>query len=318
MAVTLNTNDFFTGLSNLALVVRLYATNTSRFTDNFVDSFATETLRNGDTKIFPFSDLPQVEDYSATSSITKVTKVPTNEETISISQRKVIPSSYSPWILGMAFTSDSGMNEFVGYIIGQMESAKTAYLYDRIITQLFGKTLTGAKQNHVVNLLNTTGITGASDLNSANTINQKRIATAIQDDVDNIQTYNSAYNAKGYTQALTVGDMRLIMCNPYKNENVVDLMAQLLRSEYITEAYDKPEMSFIPSIKIPDGKGDVIGWIMHKRFYQYFYAFEFMGKFVDESNLTINNFKHFWYGDGFLDNLPAIKLTANVAAPTVK
>jgi len=40
MAITLTDNDFFSGLSNLALFMRLYATNTSRKPSNFIESFA--------------------------------------------------------------------------------------------------------------------------------------------------------------------------------------------------------------------------------------------------------------------------------------
>lgn len=38
MPIVLTDNDFFTGLSNLALFMRLYATNTSSAPEKFVDS----------------------------------------------------------------------------------------------------------------------------------------------------------------------------------------------------------------------------------------------------------------------------------------
>lgn len=304
--MVLTDNQFFTGLTNLALFMRLYATNTSRFADDFVDSFATDTLANGDRKIFHFSDLPQVKDYSETSSLLSVTKVDTNEEYIVVTERKVIPSSFNKFILTQAFTSDSGMNEFMGYLLGQMESAKTNYIYNKIITDIFAKEFTGDRLKEIT-LLDENAQTNVTDLNNAQIINQKRIYLAVRDIVQNIQVYNNKYNAKGYTQALDPKDMRFLYCNPYANENVVNLFASLLNSSELTKDYEKPITQVIPSISITPQNSKVVGFLMHKYSYQFFYKFTFMGSFFDASNLVINNFLHFWLGAGWLDNLPAVK-----------
>lgn len=307
MAITLNDNEFFTGLANLALFLKLYATNTSSEPASFVDKFATETLPNGDTKLFPFSDLPTVADYSPTSSLLTVTKVNTNEEKISINTRKVVKSSYNRYILDMAFTSDSGMNYFIGYLLGQMESAKTDYMYDVIVADLFGKTYTG-DQLKEVSLIDTSVIADYSQLNNAEIINQKRIANTIEKTIQNMEVFSDKYNAIGYKQALDRGDLRMVIVAPYENEQVLNLYASLLKSEYIEKSFKKPEKLVIPEIKIPENNEDVICFIMHKYHYQYFYKFVFMGTFFDVSNLTVNNFLHFWYGKGFLDNLPCVKI----------
>jgi hypothetical protein len=312
MAITLTDNEFFSGLTNLALIMRLYATNTSDVADNFVNSFATDTLANGNQKFFTFSKLPTVSDYSDASSLLTVTKVDTNQEYIIVSEKKMIKSSFNEKILTQAFTSDSGMNEFTGYLLGQMESAKTDYIYDMIITDIFGKVFTGTKQNHTINTIDTSAITDFAQLNAAEIINQKRITIGIQDDLQNIQVFNDEYNGKiGYKQALKTDDMRMLFCNPYHNENIVNLYSSLLKSEYIEKSFEKPILQVIPSIKIPSGNTNVIGYLMHKYAYQFFYKFTFMGTFFDMSNLSINNFLHFWIGKGWLDNLPAVKLIAN-------
>lgn len=309
--MTLTDNQFFTGLVNLALFMKLIATNTSAEPDNFVNNFATETLAFGDTKLFPFSDLPSVSDYSETTSLLNVTKVDVNEEKLSVSVKKVIKSSYPLYILEMAFTDESGMNNFVGYILGQMYSAKTDYLYDMIRDDLYAKVYkTTNKQTHNVSLIDTSNITDPVELNNAELINQKRIALAIQNDIDNISVFNTQYNDKGYKQALSIGDLRLIVSATFDNEQVVNLFAQLLRSDYIEKSFKKPEKIKIPQIKIPNGGEIVIGWIMHKYHYQYFYKFVHMGSFFDTSNLSVNGFLHFWVGKGHLDNLPAVQLIA--------
>ena len=314
MAITLTDNDFFSGLSNLALFMRLYATNTSRKPSNFIESFATDTLAQGSQKIFPFSDLPSVTDYSETSSVLTVTKVDTNEETIAITEKKVIPSSYNTYILNMAFTSESGMNEFVGYLLGQMESAKENYMYNQIITDLFGATFTGTNQNKTVNILDMSNLTDVIDINNAELLNAKKIAKAVQINLSNMQVYTDTYNGKGYTQALDLRDLKFIFCEPFHTENLMNLYATLLNSSVIQNSFDKPELYTVPEIKIPQGSENVVGWIMHKYAYQFFYKFVFMGNFFDVSNLCINNFLHFWFGKGWLDNLPVCKLTVSTGS----
>lgn len=311
--IILTDNEFFTGLSNLALFMRLYATNTSSIPEKFVESFMTETLGSGNTKIFPWADLPTVSDYSPTSSLLTVTKVNAGEEYIQITEKKVIKSSYNKYILDMAFTSESGMNEFVGYLLGQMESAKVDHLYNVIINDLFTKVYSGS-QLVTVNQYDVSGATSFAEINAGELINQKNIAKAVELTVNNITVYSTAYNSLGNKEALDVQDMKFIFCEPYHTENIINLFATLLKSEVIEKSFQKPEMYTIPQIKIPtDNEGDalVIGWVMHKYAYQMFYKFTFMGSFFDVSNLCINNFLHFWYGKGWLENLPRVGFLAN-------
>lgn len=305
MAIVLNDNEFFTGLSNLALFMRLFATNTSSVPERFVDSFMTETLGAGDTKIFPWSDLPTVSDYSPTSSLLAVTKVNAGEEYIQITEKKVIKSSYNRYILDMAFTSESGMNSFIGYLLGQMESAKVDHLYNVIITDLFTKVYSGTQLVQVP-VYDTTTASDFVNLEAGKTTNQKNIAKAVELAVRNAEVYTTDYNSLGNKEALNVSDMKFIFNEPYHTENLMDLYAMLLRSNVISDSFSKPEMYTIPPAKIPAGSSNVIGWVMHKYAYQMFYKFTFMGSFFDVSNLTINNFLHFWYGKGWLENLPRI------------
>lgn len=307
MAITLNDNQFFTGLSNLALFIRVYATNTSTKVKSFVDNFATETLANGDTKLFPFADLPNVGDYSEESTLLRVTKNPVKEEDIKITEKKVISASYNQYILDMAFTNDSGMNMFIGYIIGLMESAKDSYIYDTIITDLFGREYTGTRLIEVDQLQISSQDT-AEEINAKKLYNAKEIQLKIEDTINNMGVFSNKYNASGYKQALDVKDLRLIICNPYHNQQIIDLFAELLRSDYIENSYEKPEKIVIPSISIPSGQENVVGWIMHKNAYQWFYKFIVALAFFDSSNLNTNRFLHFWFGKGFLNTLPAVKI----------
>ena len=316
MAITLTDNEFFSGLTNLALFMRIYAGNTSRKPDDFVDAFMTDVLDVGNTKIFPYADLPSVANYSETSSLLTVTKPTVGEEYLQVTEKKVVKSSYSAKILDAAFTSEYGMNDFIGYLLGQMESAKTAYLYDVIINDLFTKSYgagsgAGAKQLHTVDMISYTGLTSLADLNGAHSRNAKALALAIQDDIENIQVYNTVYNRKGLKEAIDYKDLRIVILAPYRNEDVMEVMASLLKSDVITRDFDKPDVLIIPSIKIPENRTQEIAWILHKASYQLFYKFTVMTNFFDASNLCVNNFLHFWYGKGWVDALPSCKLIKN-------
>lgn len=310
MAVILTDNEFFTGLTNLALFIRLYATNTSTLPSTFVDSFLTDTLTAGNTKIFPWSALPDVEEYNPQSTLLQVKKVDAGEEYLQITERKVIRSSYSTYILDQAFTSNGGMNEFVGYILGQMESAKVDYLYNVVIKDLFDKTFKGAGQNKTVEQYDLSTATTFTDLNNGELLNGKKLAKEVQLTLSNIQLFSTKYNGLGNKEALNVGDLKFIICEPYKTDQLINLYATLLKSDVVSNSFYKPTQYDIPSDAVPAGQEAVIGWVLHKYAYQLFYKFTFMTSFFDASNLTINNFLHFWYGKGWLENLPAIKFTA--------
>ena len=309
--VTLTQNQFLSGLTDLALFLRLIATNTSELPAQFVDSFVTETLTNGNTQIYPWSEIPIVSDYQETSSLLTVTKVDAGEEFLQITKRKVIKSSYSSYILQMAFTSDSGVNDFIGYLLSQMESAKTNFLYNEIVASLFGKTFTGTGQNQLVKQYDLSGATSFTELNQGELVNQKEIEIAIQQTLNNIQHFSTKYSGLGKTQALSLSNLKMIMNEPYHSKNIVNLFATLLNSGVISSSFFKPTLHTIPTDKIPADKLAVIAWVMHRYAYQIFYKFTFMGSFFDESNLVVNRFLHFWYGEGWLENLPCVLFTAN-------
>lgn len=316
MAITLTDNEFFSGLTNLALFMRIYATNTSKKADDFVESFMTDILERGNQKLYPYADLPSVGNYSETSSLLTVTKPTVGEEAIAITEKKVIKSSYSAAILDAAFTSEYGMNDFIGYLLGQMESAKTAYLYDVIINDIFTKSFgagSGAQANqlHQVDQISLTGLTSLADINGAKSYNAKELAVAMQDDIQNIQVYNALYNFKGLKEAVDYKDLRVVLVAKYRYAEVMEVMASLLNSDVIDKDFEKPEVLIVPSIKVPDGRTSEIAWIMHKAFYQMFYKFVINTSFFDASNLCVNNFLHFWYGKGFVEALPCVKLVKN-------
>lgn len=337
--LNLSANEFFYGQTNLALSWRLISTNKGKLANSFVDALATETLARGNKKLFPFSDLPEVVDYSETSSALSVTKVATNEESLTLTDKKLVKSSYSTDIMYMAYTDIDGMNQFVGYLLSQMSSSTVNFIYNKTIEDLFGFDFSvigsssqegySPEQTLTIKYADTSGVTDPTEANNIQLLNNKNLKIQIERLVENMQVYADVYSNfvpntitadgtitdyKVYTTALAPEDIRLIITAPYYQNEVVNLMATLLKSQEITDNFTSINTLQIPAIKIPTGEETVIGWLGHKEFYQWFYFFQLMRNFNDPSTLAINNFLHTWFGRGRLKNLPVVKLVADTTA----
>lgn len=317
MSITLNSNMYYSGLTNLALFIKMYSLESISRSDALINSFMTETLSYGDTKIFRTLPLPEVGDYSKTSSLLSdhtatitINNVDVNviEDTIKIDKFKVIPSTYSREVLDMAVTSADGANTFISHVLHNMEAAKVDYLYNEIINKLFTNTYNATE---TITVFNTSDATSVTELDTMEKLNQKYIALGLQKVLDDMQVFSTSYNKYGLKQAVTLDDLRFVICQPFKNESVVNLMAELLKSNLISENFPKPDTITIPQLKIPENNDNVVGFIMHKKYIQLFYNMVFMGNFFDVSTLRVNNFLHFWYGLGQVDQLPAVKVVVS-------
>lgn len=317
MAIVLNSNSYYSGLTNLALFIKMYELESISKSDSLINSFLTETLSYGDQKVFRTLPLPEVQNYSKQSSLlsdytAKITidNVDYNviENAIKVDKFKLVPSSYTREILRMAVTDADGANTFISHVLHNMDAAKVDYLYDEIINKLFTNVYNATETIHI---FNTESATSVEELDTMEKLNQKYITLGLQKILDNMQVFSTSYNKYGQyglKQAVTLDDLRFVICQPYKNEGVINLMAELLRSDLITESMPKPDTITIPELKIPAGNTNVVGFIMHKKYIQLFYNLVFMGAFFDPNTLRINNFLHFWYGLGQVDQLPAVKV----------
>lgn len=323
--ITLNANGYFTGLVNFILFVRLYATNTSKREKSLVDMLATETLEYGDKKAFMFAEMPSVRDYSTTSSLLSDAGIKYNEEFIGDPIKKKISLSRIEPFLKMAMVNSSGMTMFVSYILGLMESAKEDYLYNQIMSDLLAWTPTvssGKEMDKTVSLITTNDATSAVELNARELQNQKRIEKTLQKSVDDFSLFTDLFidvdnvtNGTNFKTALNLEDLIFIGNAKFLNDKVIDLMATMLRSEEIAKNYRMPGTIKIPERTfVENGKGDVVGIICHKHWYQWFYHFQFMGAFFDIDTVRTKNVLHFWYSKGRMKNLPASRITASYSA----
>ena len=306
MAFLLNDNAYYTALTNLALYIAMYTTNQSDATKRTIDAFTSETLEYGDTKIFRGLPFPAIYDYSNQSSLLgdytpkftpagQQNEVNAVEETLSIDQFKVIKNSYNAKMLEMAVKSEYGANEFIAVVLGNIEAAKNDFLYDLIVDKLFNVSY---GKNEEIELLDMSNITAPTEIQAAETINNKRISLAIQKVIDSMTHFSTDFNKYGLKQSVDLTNMRLVVFQPYKNKAVVDLFAELLNSKYISENFPRPELVTIPETKAAESDnydGDIIAVLMHKDCIQLFYKLVYMGEFFDPSTLNVNNFLHCWF-----------------------
>lgn len=326
MAFSLNNNQYYAGLTNLALYIAMYDTVSSGKVSQIINTFKTESLDYGDQKIFRGLPLPTVSNYSKNSSLLTTNQATVTvdgvsknviEDTVSVNFMKLIKSTYTRQMLEMAVKSEYGVGEFIATVMRNIVAAKDDFIFDEIIHLLY--TATYAKTEEIT-ILDLTQETTPSELRAGKTLNQETISLGIQKVIDDLQMFNTKYNKYGLKQAVRLSDLRLIIFQPYKNEQVMHLMAELLKSDVIGENFPKPELVTIPEAKastIPGYNAQVVGIVCHKAFVQLFDKLYFMGDFFDKSNLNVNNFLHFWYGLGIVPQLPncMIKIKLPEATP---
>ena len=317
MTIQLNDNEFYTGLTNLAIFVKIYSVVNSSKIDDFVAAFRSEPLNYGDTKIFRSLPMPQVSDYSQNSSVlqvniasfrNKLTQQDENvaEEKISVNMKKVIKSTYTRAMLELAVTSEDGANSFITEVLSNMRAAQSDFLFNSVLDAL----LAAPMASETVNLISPPEGASQVEETAINIENNKLISLAVQKIIDGMQIYTDAYNRIGLKQSTPLSDLRLVVLQPYKNQAVLDLFAELLNSSKINENFPRPELLTVPEIALT-GKAaanNVICFIIHKQFLQVFDKLNISGNFYDPSNLMINNFLHFWCGIGYLNQLPAVKI----------
>lgn len=325
--ITLNANEFYSGLANMITVLRTYATNTSNKQRDIVSTFATETLYFGDTKAFWFASMPQVEDY-ANSPSSLLTPKPTkfNEEFISGIIKKKIPLTTVEPFLKQAMINESDVQFFTAYLNGLMSSAKDKFLYDEIMKDIFTwtpkiTTVADKEMKKTISLIDPSKATSVQEMLAIETHNQNVITKGWQNIFDDFQIFSDIFididNKKGtanethFETALKLDDLIFIGNAAFLNEQVVDQMATLLNSSVINKEFNTP-----PVLKIPVrtcskyNSTKCVGFVAHKKWYQWYYNFNFTGSFLDIDTLNLKRVMHFWYTKGVLRNLPVLRLDA--------
>lgn len=306
----LNANLFLKNLVNLALVVKIYLTNQNKKTLELIEQFTTDSLGHGDTKLFITTDLPKVTEYEAKSTLLQDELPVASEEALRVNDRNKIHVTYNRLILDEVFTSDSGVTNYISYLLSQVESSRYDNLYDKLVNTIFTEDFQGT-QLIPVNIDSLNGVTSAVEKLAIKQNNSEIIATVLQTYSQNMQVFSRNYNKLQYKQAVDKNDLVLIMNAKFANQQILNLSATLLNSKVINNEFEIPNLLVVPEIKIPQGNENVIGFMIHKRHLQLFYKLMVNYEFFDISNLHSQYFSHFHVGIGIVEGLPAIKLVAN-------
>ena len=321
----LNDNDYYTGLTNLALYIAMYAVNKTNRSRSLIDDLTSEPLLYGDTKIFRSVPMPSVSTFNPKEDSTLLSRnvatfVPKGqsdpkefaEDKLSIDpkDKKIIRSTYNLAAMETAVKSEYGVNDFVSMVLSNIEAAKVDYLYDMIIDDLYSII---PEYTESVTLYDLSQQTLPSEIEAGEILNQKRITLACQKVIDSMTHFSTEFNGWGLKQAVDMSDLRMIVFQPYKNEAVTNLFAELLNSGYINDNFPRPQLITIPQTKAADAThydSKLVCLIMHKAAYQLSYKLQFNASFFDGSTLNVNNFMHFWYLRGWVKQLPvaAVKI----------
>lgn len=316
LSLTLNQNEFLGNMVNLVVKTRVNRTVKGERINELIDSCLVEGTPYGDGSLHISVDTLTVGDYSETSSILTNVKPTVDEQVISTTDRKKIQVTLNRWVARGAFADEYSVDEMLGAVEEMLQKTKMIYLYKKIVSAYDGWVPTQATQTIVVDLIDTTGMTGITKTESEKA-NALSIYTAQKKASLALQGPSRKYNDLEFEEMYNADDMDFISNGKFESLVNTYAYASLLDSDKLNniKLYDK-------SIVIPEEQFPTeaiqklcIGWLVSKGKYEISPRFEVMTSFEDGSNLMIQDFLHFWLNSGFVNGLAGVKFVANFVAP---
>lgn len=322
--MTLSQNEFLGNLTNLIIMTKVNNT-VSDSVHELVASCFSEQISYGASKGIITVDTLAVEDYSATSSLLTATAPTVDEQQLNTTDTKFIAVTINKYLMAGAFSAEYSLEETLSVILSMLEKTKNIYLFKKCVAAFEGWTggiandgttpiPAQASQTLSVELIDTSAITDATELESANIINAKRINKALMDLLDNMTAPSRDYNELEFEQMPNKEDLKLIINSKWRNDLIVDNMATLLNSSKIADEQKWGKVISIPSKQFTSAD-NIVGWLVHNEKYQISPRFSVATSFFDASNLNLNNWLHFWLISGFANGLPAVKIVATYPDP---
>jgi len=306
MAYTLPANKILATLSNLVVLMETNDVHDGTGVDRLIN-FAHDTdLDFGGIKAVITADLPEVEDYSRTRSLTEVKDPTVDEQFISISKYKTIPLTLNRYITREAVLSETNFSTFMGYLLATLQEAKRNFIYSEILTTLKGWTPAKSTQTVSVTLTDVADGATASEEEATNVLNAKKISKALIKINKEIQAPTNAYNDLGYTENIDASKMVLIVNGKYDIDLNVDTFATLFNSDVIKNRFGWSETIDLPESKVNDDS--VIGWLLQRGKISFGYGFQVATEFFNPATLDSNNYLHFSYYIDVVKGLTGIKI----------
>lgn len=312
--ITLPSNKYLGTLTNLIAYAEVANTSERGKVGDFVDSFQSIAVENGDGKVINSADYLDVEDLSGTSSLLSTKKPTTNEQYISVENYKVIPLTLNKYLMRGAFVNESQLADFVGFVMGLMQATKTAFLSEEIIKKIEGYTPTQSTQTVTIHTINTSSLTDPAQLNQANIFNAKAVQEAMLNVIDAIGFPTNKYNDLAYKETIDMNSMKLIIKVSEQNKILVNSLAELLNSDKITDADKWGSTYKVPDEQFTSKTNEFTAWLMHKNKVQYGYFYQVATSFFDGSTLNENDWLHFAYYLAIVNALPCVcfKIVADI------
>lgn len=306
--ITLPVNKFLGTITNLIAYEQVADSLQAGDVGRFVEAFQDINVDNGDGKVVRFTDIYNVEDLSATSTLLKSNPPKAGEQYIPVTEFKDIPLTINQYLLRGAFVQEDQLAYFIAHLMAVMETTKTVFMAKQLIAEIEAYTPTNKEQTIEVDLLTPTAEATAQEIDAIDRLNAKRIYKALINKVDDVAWDNTKYNDTGYTEIINKQEMNLVIKISENTDMVVDALATLLNSSRITDEEKWGKTLKVPSNKFSTKSNKVIGWLLHRRKVQFGYFYQVATSFFDASTLNQNNWLHFAYYLDTLKPLPMFKI----------
>ena len=327
--LTLSANKFLGTLTNLLAIVETADTfESGNGLYRVLSLFRSTDVDRGAGKVVNAVDVLTVEDLNLNRSPWTIKAPTVSQQQLNVESYKVVPLSLSRYLLAGAFTDESAIAYFIGYVRSVMQKTKDIYLYSELLKMIFtwyrytGNVLT-AGQKIQIELYNYTGTDSQQKL-AYDRINANKICKGILNFVKEIAgADSSAYNELAYTEIVDPKSLVFLVNSHFDTELVVDTFASLLKSQEIKDRFEWGETVPLPFNKVKaaltaagsaTGEADAnkcIGIMAHADKFQYGFMYEVLASIFNPANLTDQDFMHFSYYMGAVKALAGVKITAN-------
>ncbi|MDV3429652.1 MAG: hypothetical protein LIR50_22090 [Bacillota bacterium] len=284
---------------------------------NFVNNSKVGKVDTGKGIVFTFKkDLQPVSSLSKTSSVLTVTDPKVEQEIIAIDTYNFIPLSVSRTLLYDAVPEGNLVDTWLNYLYSLLEDTQKFHEFDVLLNTLLLWSPTQATQTITIDLIDTTGMTGA-ELVASQQWNASEIAKKIRKTINNLQNKSKAYTDVATTMtALDKSDLRIIMNDTFETNFLADAMASLYHSDKVGEMVDGLTKDVLNEDVWTGANVNTICYLMDKEKLAMADFYKLQMSFTDASTLYTNSFLHFAYGVGIFKNAVGIKFVANYITPT--
>jgi hypothetical protein len=301
-ALTLNINTFLGSITNLIVNTRVLHT-LSDTVRPIVKTFLKEASPFGDQDRFLSADILPDGNYAEASTLLTVAKPTTNEETISLTDKKKWKVSLMRYALQGAFVDEFSLSSFYNLLVSLLTKTKNVFLYHKSIGALMAWTPTIGTQTVTVTV-------AAAD---SDEVRAKKIYLALKDIYLNLLAPNKLYNDIEFTEDTTLEDLNFYV--NAKFENLLEVGANAF-------AYNLSELKkwlgerkhLIPTAQVNVANANTIGWIWHSDKYQIRPFFDIATSFFDADNLVQHHYVHSWFKSGYVRALTGVKVVLAVQA----